>query len=253
MTSDKKIPVTVRLFNGQEPTKMYSDSITVSELREQIYAFSGVDPQDMKLYVAFNRTPMGHASLDERQWDLEVTKETNGDQRILEGHSSCYIIVQDTNKDSLIYQLMKQDEQDDGPLFEYSQKDYENRDNTVLRWKQQEQLGRFDSEYNANMAKDLEQQELKASQLQLGERCTVKGVSERRGWLRYVGPVEGLTGLWCGVEFDKAEGKNNGVFKEHTYFGPVSDNHGGFVRPQQVETGTQYVPFETSGSDSDEI
>ncbi len=58
---------------------------------------------------------------------------------------------------------MKQDEQDEGPLFEYSQKDYENRDNTVLRWKQQEQLGRFDSEYNANMAKDLEQQELKAS------------------------------------------------------------------------------------------
>lgn len=54
------------------------------------------------------------------------------------------------------------------------------------------------------------------------------------GILRYVGPVEGKEGLFCGVELDLPEGKHDGTFQGTKYF-DCPDMHGIFAPIYKVE------------------
>ncbi|KAL3232451.1 Tubulin-specific chaperone B [Nakaseomyces bracarensis] len=240
-----KVEVTVQLLNKVEVKKKYDEGITGKQLMESIHLFSGVELCDMHLGLRFQQSP--------GEYDLEIS-QSNLEMTPLRGRGFCYIVVADTNKNSLANQLLEDNHT--GPEFNYTESDYERRDDTVLKWKQQEQLGRFDPQYRTRMQSDQEEQLNSLDSLTVGERCVVTTPQlERRGWLRYLGPVDTLAGIWCGIEFDTDSGKNNGTFKEKTYFGPVAENHGGFVRPHQVKTGPQYEPLHESTllDESDEL
>ena len=59
---------------------------------------------------------------------------------------------------------------------------------------------------------------------------------DRRGTIRYVGPLETKPGVFIGIELDEPLGRNNGSFEGKALF-HCSDKHGLFIRPKEVEIG----------------
>ena len=81
---------------------------------------------------------------------------------------------------------------------------YEELTDTVLSWKKRQQLGRFDPNKPNVEAEKLKkfQDEVDARGIASGKRCRVGGADlDRRGTVRYVGPVEQIPGegLWVGM------------------------------------------------------
>lgn len=239
-------------------TKRFSNDITLKELCDKLYLVVGIAPQDMALKV-YSRSELY----------LNVTKvdDTNASLKpfINDDKAEIKIVVSDTNANSIANQLKDlEGENLDGSdikiAFQYSEQEYQQRDDSVLKWKQKNNLGRFDPNYIKNKKDEVNQNQELATKLVLNERCSVKttGQGERRGWLRFIGKISDINEVdtWCGIEFDEPVGKNNGVFKGTTYFGPVNDNYGGFVKPISVQTGKEFIPLlddELDFSDEEEL
>lgn len=145
--------------------------------------------------------------------------------------------------------------------FELPQAQYEQREDSVLNWKKRLHLGRFSNESipqasGSSPARDPERPEAvetstedaeiltkrSAYEIQVGDR--VQTDDKRTGTVRFVGPVPEIpgTGIWIGVEFDDAVGKNDGSIGGSRYFEcRMREKHadddtrigdfGGFLRP----------------------
>ncbi|VBB34423.1 unnamed protein product, partial [Acanthocheilonema viteae] len=66
----------------------------------------------------------------------------------------------------------------------------------------------------------------------LGKKVIVGRVGA--GTLMYVGPVEGKTGIFCGIELDRPEGKHDGTYQGVAYF-HCAPRHGIFAPSYKVE------------------
>ncbi|EEB06968.1 tubulin specific chaperone cofactor B [Schizosaccharomyces japonicus yFS275] len=122
--------------------------------------------------------------------------------------------------------------------YEMSNEEYEKRTDSVLMWKKQNKLGRFNPEAEKlceSRRVELER-ELSDVQQNVGKRCSVPG--DRLGTVRYVGFVPEIneTSLWAGVEFDEPVGKNDGSVKGKRYF-TCAPKHGSFVPLKEVTIG----------------
>ncbi|KAI1863943.1 uncharacterized protein JN550_009222 [Neoarthrinium moseri] len=123
------------------------------------------------------------------------------------------------------------------------EEEYEKKTDSVLAWKKQEKLGRFNPEApsleQAKIAASL--QEVQSRGIAVGKRCRVGGDDARRGIIQYVGDVKeipGVLGAWVGVQLDEPVGKNDGSIGGTRYWGQESTmKHGVFVRPERVEAG----------------
>jgi tubulin-specific chaperone B len=83
---------------------------------------------------------------------------------------------------------------------------------TVKRYKEIHKMGRFAPKPEAPAPPTTEEI---ASQMPVGSRCEVvaeNGVTKYRGTIRFVGETEfgTKTGVWVGLEYDEAYGKNDG-------------------------------------------
>lgn len=127
--------------------------------------------------------------------------------------------------------------------YELPAEEYEKLDDSVLAWKKNKKLGRFDPN-----APSLEQAkllvydtEVKNRGIEVGKRCRVGGEDEKRGEVMYVGDVEeipGGLGKWIGVRLDEPVGRNDGSLNGKRYWGKDGDaKYGVFVRPERVEVG----------------
>ena len=81
---------------------------------------------------------------------------------------------------------------------------YEGLQDTVLAWKKRQQLGRFDPNKPDFIQQKVQkmQEEIDARGIAVGKRCRVGGAElDRRGTVRYVGPVQEIPGegLWVGM------------------------------------------------------
>ncbi|XP_057974807.1 tubulin-folding cofactor E isoform X2 [Malania oleifera] len=70
-----------------------------------------------------------------------------------------------------------------------------------------------------------------------GQRVHSAGDPRRRGTVQYVGPVEGHSGTWVGVDWDNGEAKHDGSVNGVRYFQAKSEKSGSFVRPQNLTAG----------------
>lgn len=127
--------------------------------------------------------------------------------------------------------------------YELPTEQYEKLGDSVLAWKKNKKLGRFDPN-----APTLEQAKLRVYEteiqnkgIEVGKRCRVGGEDEKRGVVMYVGEVEeipGGLGKWVGVKLDEPVGRNDGSLKGKRYWGKEGDpKFGVFVRPERVEVG----------------
>lgn len=71
----------------------------------------------------------------------------------------------------------------------------------------------------------------------VGQRVHASGDSQRIGTVKYVGPVEGYSGTWVGVDWDNGEGKHDGSINGVRYFHAKSERSGSFVRAQNLSQG----------------
>ncbi|AGO13202.1 AaceriAFR054Wp [[Ashbya] aceris (nom. inval.)] len=229
-------------------------SVGWAQFAEKLYEWTGVDPRDMRLVMTTADGKVQQVDGDVRQRAGTVEQEFPGGLRKVQ--------VQDTNESSVVHALRREMEGGEAGdvAFKLSDEAYASRADSVLSWKREQKLGAFDPEVRTRLAQERETQALAAAALPVGERCAVRtgGAPERRGWLRYVGPVHelGEENIWCGVEFDEPVGRNDGTFNGRAYFGPVHNNHGAFVKPTSVAVGPQFAPLadeELRLSDDDEL
>lgn len=68
--------------------------------------------------------------------------------------------------------------------------------------------------------------------LDVGDRVCIPE-KELFGFVRYVGDIDGVKGVWVGIELDEPYGKNDGCVKGRYYF-RCKAKHGVFARPHQV-------------------
>ncbi|AMD19377.1 HBR476Cp [Eremothecium sinecaudum] len=216
-------------------------SLTWEQFTRKLYDITGVLPQDMKLQIT---------TQEGTEKTVELSQFQNaGTLSSTFPHGFSKVEVQDSNEGSVVNALKRDLEGNGEPVagFTLSEEEYARRADSVLNWKKENQLGAFSPDLRAKLETERERQARAASALKVGERCSVKTSEqpERRGWLRFVGPLEALhdNEIWCGVEFDEPVGKNDGSFKGTVYFGPVKDNYGAFVKPSSVEIGPQFVPL----------
>ncbi|KAL4996152.1 CAP Gly-rich domain-containing protein [Aspergillus recurvatus] len=135
---------------------------------------------------------------------------------------------------------------------------YESLPNSVLAWKKNQKLGRFDPnalspvEAMAEQArKDKEQVEKRY--ISVSKRAIILPSSPphvRRGTIRFVGrvpaiPVPGVDvetvdtsalPIWVGIELDEPTGKNDGSVNGKQYF-TCRNRCGVFVKPEKVQVG----------------
>ncbi|KAG5562458.1 hypothetical protein RHGRI_005252 [Rhododendron griersonianum] len=75
-------------------------------------------------------------------------------------------------------------------------------------------------------------------EFRIGQRVHSAGDSRRIGTVKYVGPVEGYSGKWVGVDWDNADGgKHDGSLNGVRYFHAESEKSGSFVRPHNLSAG----------------
>ena len=145
--------------------------------------------------------------------------------------------------------------------------EYDQLDNSVLAYKRENKLGRFDpsapSEQQAKINHTL--REIEERHIAVGRRCRLlpppdhKGTNEdedsdRRGEVAYVGDVEELPGVgaWIGVRLDEPTGKNDGSVKGKKLFDCGGLKRGVLVRPERVEVG-DFPVVDVLGEEMEEI
>lgn len=80
----------------------------------------------------------------------------------------------------------------------------------------------------------------KECKFEIGQRVHSVADSRRVGTVMYVGPVDGYSGTWVGVDWDNGDGKHDGSIKGVRYFRTSGERSGSFVRPHTISKG---VPF----------
>ncbi|KAH6775182.1 tubulin folding cofactor E / Pfifferling [Perilla frutescens var. hirtella] len=76
----------------------------------------------------------------------------------------------------------------------------------------------------------------------VGQRVHFTGQPRRIGTVKYVGPVEGFSGDWVGVEWDAdGEGKHDGSHNGVRYFAARGPNTASFVRSHNLSAGVSLL------------
>uniref|UniRef100_A0A2P2KMT9 Uncharacterized protein MANES_18G118300 n=1 Tax=Rhizophora mucronata TaxID=61149 RepID=A0A2P2KMT9_RHIMU len=75
----------------------------------------------------------------------------------------------------------------------------------------------------------------------LGQRVHSANDTRRIGTVKYVGPVQGYSGTWIGVDWDNGDGKHDGSVNRVRYFQARSERSGSFVRIQNLSPGISFL------------
>ncbi|KAH9940757.1 CAP Gly-rich domain-containing protein [Epithele typhae] len=230
---------TVNVFVRSPDTRSerrYDLALTVGQLKNKLELVTGIPPQNQKISVYANEDvpePIIVLSDDNRPLGFYGVR----DWQLLK--------VDDLNPSvSFTGQLTDTSQVD---KFELSPEEYEQRQDTVLAYKQRNKIGRF-AEKPAE--EDVEGEEV---EIQIGARCEVESAEEdfrKRGTVKFVGSTEFAKGVWVGIEYDEPIGKNDGSVKGKKYF-ECKPNFGVFVKPDRVKAGD--FPVEEINFDDEEM
>ncbi|AOA61519.1 Alpha-tubulin folding protein [Komagataella phaffii CBS 7435] len=202
----------------------------IAHLKQRLEFVTGIPPADQKIWVY--KTPTSNA-----RYELKGGEETTLNEFQIAPYTRIH--VENINQHSDISELESATAQDDDePVFNLSEDQYNSMDNTVRRWKEENKLGRFDPDYQSKKSRILEEHRKLSESFEIGARCRTMNMMERRGYIRYVGIIPEIDNesYWVGVEFDEPVGKNDGSIKGKAYF-RCKANHGSFVKPTLVQVG----------------
>ncbi|KAJ9567752.1 hypothetical protein OSB04_003718 [Centaurea solstitialis] len=75
----------------------------------------------------------------------------------------------------------------------------------------------------------------------IGQRVHWAGDCRRIGTVKYVGPVQGYSGDWIGVEWDNRDGKHDGSLNGVRYFDAQFPDSASFARPHNLSSGVSLL------------
>ncbi|KAL4786690.1 CAP Gly-rich domain-containing protein [Aspergillus varians] len=217
---------------------------TVQQVKSKLETMTGVPPSSQRLRL---KTP-GRPD----QW-LDGDDTTIGDWGLMRGSE---IEVHDTRPPGARVNFT-----DLSSVEKYvlPTETYENLPNSVLAWKRNQRLGRFDPNALSPGDAMIEQarkdkEEVEKRDISLSKRAIVLPSTPphiRRGVIRFVGPVPAISypgvdmetadplaplPIWVGIELDEPTGKNDGSVNGKRYFTCLNKT-GIFVKPEKVEVG----------------
>lgn len=251
--------------------KAYSETIQLDEFCQKLHLISGIEPIDMKLLLRPIDITKGN--------DVIIFKEIKATLSNFDITKYSKVEIIDTNENSMINQLQNDKQANevtniDTPTTDHLMTDfqYQQRNDSALKWKMKQKLGRFDPNFKATKL-SLQNEHIK--DLNLNGKCQINIADnqnngnglKRIGYLRYIGPIPEIKSIqnsittnsddnvtiWCGVEFSTPIGKNDGSIKGKYYFGPVNANHGSFVNALSVSMLTEVELNSDDDDDDDEI
>ncbi|CUM64626.1 uncharacterized protein PRCAT00002234001 [Priceomyces carsonii] len=245
--SDIQVYVTSSLTSSE---RRISPQWDLHYLKQKIELVTGIQPQFQTIQYYPAASNDCRLLIDAKDFNEVLDQSTRVSELGLSPYGRLHII--DTDPDSDLKDLDNSNEEI--PEFTISEEEYAKRGDSVLNWKQKNQLGRFDPAYNQERANALERDIKISSEMNTGDRCRIINIQgERRGTIRYLGKIEMLDegeSIWVGIEFDEPLGRNDGLINGHRLF-QCKQKHGSFVKPKQVEVGDfpELDPF----SDDDEL
>lgn len=220
---------------------------SIKYLKERLEQITGISPKYQQLHYYPIRTSNENHIIGSTEADNE---KSIGDAGIV-AYSRIHVV--DTDPESKLQDLAGV--ASDDVQFKLSEEEYANRADSVLHWKKQQQLGRFDPNFNEQKELIQKQNEELAKDILVGDRCRVINIEgERRGAVKYVGKINELDqgeNVWVGVEFDEPVGKNDGRIGQLKVF-ECRPKHGSFVKPKQVEVG-DFPELDPFDSDEEEL
>lgn len=241
--SDISVYVTLDLTTSE---RRISPQWHLHYLKQKLELITGIEPQHQELRYHPLPSSNEFQVLGQTPYNEEADKTTPVALLGIASYSRIHVL--DANPESQLAEL--DDEKVDG--FKLSEEEYAKRSDTVLRWKQEKGLGRFDPQYDAEKQRRADENEAVAAKITVGDRCRVINIQgQRLGLVRYVGRIKELDDdTWVGVEFDEPVGRNDGSIDGKRYF-DAKANHGSFLRPKQVEVGD--FPEEDPFASDDEL
>jgi len=209
--------------------------MTIAALKEKLMSHVGTNASAMTLSLKSPDKALMFSGLEDARM-LGFYSPTDG----------CILHVMDSDPFSLSAQGGLEDVSK-VEKYEISEEDYNARENTYRKFKEQklkedptwtlqkEIAKRSGKEYKEPQ-QDPEFQAKEAEAVKPGMRCEVFP-GGKRGEVMYVGKCEGLPlGFWVGVKYDEPIGKNDGQVKGKRYF-ECAPKYGGMVRPANLKVG----------------
>ncbi|PWY65341.1 hypothetical protein BO70DRAFT_366786 [Aspergillus heteromorphus CBS 117.55] len=238
--------------------KRITPTWSVMQLKGKLETMTGISPSSQRLRLRAPGRP--------DQW-IEGDDTIIGDWGLMKG---CEIEVHDTRPQSA-----RPNFTDLSSVEKYvlPTSTYESLPNSVLAWKKNQKLGRFDPSTLTPEDSMRQQSEKDAAEIQqrgiaVARRVIILPSSPphiRRGTIRFIGPVPtisrpgvdrnladldpGALPMWVGVELDEPLGKNNGSVGGQSYFS-CPNKTGVFVKPEKVEVG-DFPPLELEDLDDE--
>ncbi|KAJ5216461.1 uncharacterized protein N7498_002868 [Penicillium cinerascens] len=244
-------PAAVKSANGEPgfvTERRVTPTWTVMQLKGKLETMTGVPPGSQRLRVKVPGRPDQWADSDD---------QLIGDYGLAKGSE---IEVHDSRP-----QAMRPNFTDLSSVekYELPTDTYESLPDSVLAWKKNQKLGRFDP--NALSPEDAlrkqvqkDRGEIASKGIAVSKRAIILPSSPphiRRGIVRFVGPVptiptpgtsreleqdgqlpQDLQPIWVGIELDEPTGKNDGSVGGLRYF-ECLEKRGAFVKPEKVEVG----------------
>lgn len=238
--ADVNVYVTSDLTSSE---RRISPQWSVGHLKERLELITGIPPQSQELHYYPSQTSNTYQIIAD---DAATTVSSYG----ITSYSRIHVL--DKNPDSELSALAEDTAV--AEEFKLSEEEYAKRQGSVLQWKQSNKLGRYDPEYVKKRNEALDENESKAKEIEVGNRCRVINIQgERRGVVRFVGKINELDkgeNVWVGIEFDEPVGKNDGSIDGVRVF-TSRPNHGSFLKPKIVEVG-DFPELDPFGDDSDD-
>ena len=245
--SDLNIFVTSNLTSSE---RRISPQWNLQYLKQRLELITGIQPKNQILQYYSNQHSNEYTIISTSEnYDSEKDSLILLSSLGLKLYSRIHVLDSDPNsdintlgdKESNIIGNNGNDNDNDNIIgFELLEEEYSKRNDTVLQWKQTNQLGRFNPEYTSLQDKLQQENEIKLKTMNIGQRCRIINIQgERRGVIKYIGKISNLDSgknIWIGIEFDEPVGKNNGTIDGVKIF-ECRNNHGSFVKPKQVEVG----------------
>lgn len=236
--SDINIFITSDLTSSE---RRISPQWSMAYLKQKLETITGIKPENQTLHHYPNQHSNVFRQISTSE-DYLTDKDSDTFLSSLELNAYSRIHVIDEDPESAVNELSKESGNDDNntPEFKLSEAEYMKRAESVLQWKKNSQLGRFDPNYQLMQERAQQENQMKLSTMKIGDRCRIINIEgERRGVIRYIGKINAIDqgeNDWVGIEFDEPVGRNDGSIGGARIF-ECRPNHGSFVKPKQVEVG----------------
>ncbi|KAI5950734.1 hypothetical protein KGF54_003808 [Candida jiufengensis] len=254
--SDLNIFITSDLTSSE---RRISPQWNLKYLKLKLEQITGIEPKNQLIQYFPNKYSNEFIKIESQPNEQE--EDTLLSNLNIKNYSRLHIIDLDPNSttnqiSSTISPSIQNQKNQEQEEFKLSEEEYQKRSNTVLSWKQQQKLGRFDPDYEIMQNKINHENQEQLQKIKVGLRCRIINIEgERRGLVKFVGKIEDLDkgkNDWVGIEFDEPVGKNNGDIDGIQIF-ICKPKHGSFVKPKQVEIGDfpELNPFDDMDEDED--